>query len=138
MVEVANPHNPRLWIEKDEEENQAVMVAFYPQFQMDDDFSQEFLFLFGNYTCEIFVIDSEDLSLSMKGQPLEDMKRHALIALNHLPENSCFNLMCFGSTFEPFFQGRLSCYLVLIIVGSKSTDMESLVAAFRCSLIICF
>lgn len=101
-----------MWVEmNDETGSQAVMVTFYPQFMSQEIITNEFIFLLGN----IFLIPLSnnnflkqtipffkflDLSSSMKGQPLEDAKRHLFIALNHLPPGSTFHLITFGSRFE--------------------------------------
>jgi hypothetical protein len=43
----------------------------------------------------------------MKGQNHEDLKRHALILLKNLPQESTVNVISFGSAFEQCFPGNL-------------------------------
>lgn len=42
----------------------------------------------------------------MKGQSLEDAKRYVLLALKHLPPDSTFHLISFGSRFEKMSIGK--------------------------------
>ena len=68
------------------------MLAFYPEFEVDDDQKQQLEF--------VIAIDA---SCSMEGQALEDAKKVALLALMHLPDEALFNVVVFGSLHDELF-----------------------------------
>ena len=65
------------------------MLTFYPEFEASVQDS-EFMFLL-------------DLSNSMSGDGLRDAKKVLLLCLHHLPHNSLFNIVVFGSGFDDLF-----------------------------------
>ncbi|XP_062605822.1 uncharacterized protein LOC134267631 isoform X2 [Saccostrea cucullata] len=92
MITLAEIHVPRMWVEcHPERDQQACMLAFYPEFEAAIDPSPEVIFLL-------------DLSNSMKGDPFRDARKVLLLALDNLPEKATFNIVAFGSFFKELFQ----------------------------------
>lgn len=60
------------------------MLTFYPEFEACP--SKDFE-----------VVDMVDVSNSMKGTPLQEAKKVALLALHHLPNKCYFNVVAFGT-----------------------------------------
>lgn len=60
------------------------MLSFYPEFEACEDDNVEVVFLF-------------DLSNSMKGDNLRDVKKVLLLTLQHLPAQWQFNVVVFGT-----------------------------------------
>ena len=93
-----------MWVETDNDGHQAILATFYPQFNVVGS-GFEYVFLL-------------DLSTSMHGQSMEDMKRHAIIGLRKLEEISKknpdiknkFNLYTFGSSFHQLHLGKSTFY----------------------------
>ena len=82
-----------MWVEQDPAGTYAAMLAFYPKFEFDASASDNNEW--------IFMVDR---SSSMKGEPLEDMKRTLLATLDKLPTQGLnINVIGFGSTFERLF-----------------------------------
>ncbi|KAN0028070.1 hypothetical protein ACTFIV_009899 [Dictyostelium citrinum] len=72
----------------------AVAINFYPKFSVGlDEVDQKSEF--------IFVLDC---SGSMSGKPIEKSKMALEICMRSLNENSKFNIVCFGSTFNKLFE----------------------------------
>jgi len=93
-IGLEKPYEPRMWVEMDNKGGQeyAAMLVFYPQFSfIPDDQRNEF----------IFVVDR---SSSMKGDPLDDMKRALAAAIDQISHIDCtFNIIGFGSNYESLF-----------------------------------
>ncbi|XP_013771908.1 uncharacterized protein LOC106457068 [Limulus polyphemus] len=90
-IGLAEVHVPRMWVERHpEEESQACMLTFYPEFEAPELHQPE-------------IVLCIDASNSMKGAPFQDALKVALLCLNHLPEKSLFNLVAFGSVFQELF-----------------------------------
>ncbi|XP_060575380.1 protein mono-ADP-ribosyltransferase PARP4-like, partial [Ruditapes philippinarum] len=96
-IYLAEIHVPRMWVEKHPTENtQACMLTFYPEFETQS-------------VTEANIIILLDMSNSMKGQPEEQAKKVALLAIDNLPLQCKFNLVVFGSTYKELFPSPQSC-----------------------------
>lgn len=96
LIGLAEVHVPRMWVERHpEEESQACMLTFYPEFEAPELQQPE-------------IVLCIDASNSMKGAPFQDALKVALLCLNHLPEKSLFNLVAFGSVFQELFPSSQS------------------------------
>ena len=95
LVGLAEPHEPRVWIEEDEQ-GCAAMVAFQPQFDAKE------------APCEIiFVVDR---SGSMGGTSIAEARNALQLCLRSLTEGTHFNIVGFGSSFELLFPESRPCY----------------------------
>jgi poly [ADP-ribose] polymerase 2/3/4 len=93
-IGVAAPHEPRMWVEVDEHNHMAAMLAFCPQFDSaGDDGDNELLLLL-------------DCSGSMRdGAALDDMKRAARAVIERVGARVRLNVVAFGSTSESLLVG---------------------------------
>lgn len=92
LVGLAEIHVPRMWVEKKtgDQDHQACMLSFYPEFEACEDDNVEVVFLL-------------DLSNSMKGDNLRDAKKVLLLTLQQLPGQWYFNVVVFGTAFKELF-----------------------------------
>ncbi|XP_076330882.1 uncharacterized protein LOC143236481 [Tachypleus tridentatus] len=128
LIGLAEVHVPRMWVERHpEEESQACMLTFYPEFEAPELQQPE-------------IVLCIDASNSMKGAPFQDALKVALLCLNHLPEKSLFNLVAFGSEngciFRQALQNLTSTGLfpeyiqdiiqikATVVIGSGNDSME--------------
>ena len=92
MIQEEKVHQPRANIEISKENGSSTMtgfVTFYPQIELPDQ-KREF----------IFVVDR---SGSMGGQKISQVRDTLLLFLRSLPASCSFNIIGFGSSFEPLF-----------------------------------
>ncbi len=88
LVNLAEPYEPRAWVEEDEK-GCAAMVAFQPKFDVNE------------ASCElIFVVDR---SGSMGGTSMMEARNALQLCLRSLSEGTHFNIVGFGSSFEMLF-----------------------------------
>nr|XP_039269914.1 protein mono-ADP-ribosyltransferase PARP4-like isoform X2 [Styela clava] len=94
LIEVAEIHVPRIWIEKENEESkdQVAMVTFFPEFEFD---------AVENFNCTVML----DMSNSMKGSAACHSKHLCSLLIENLPDQCDFNVISFGSYFEEVFIG---------------------------------
>ncbi|XP_078486289.1 protein mono-ADP-ribosyltransferase PARP4 [Ciona intestinalis] len=94
LVGLAEVHVPRMWVEGgDGDGEQACMLAFYPEFEVDP---------VTNYRAIILI----DMSQSMKGEngKLEThSKKISLMVLKQLPKKCLVNIVRFGSSYQELF-----------------------------------
>ena len=91
-IRLTEPYAPRMWVEIDEHGHRAAMLAFYPQFSMDDSSQVDITFVV-------------DRSASMKGDALTEARRalhYGVLSLPH-SESITYNVVSFGSTVEWLF-----------------------------------
>ena len=93
QIVMADPHEPRMWIEEDDTGHRACAIAVYPRFDNQ-------LPLDG-----VDFVVAIDASCSMSGDTLEDAKKVSLLLLNGLPQKqgARFNVVCYGSFYEELF-----------------------------------
>ncbi|KAK3097154.1 hypothetical protein FSP39_006899 [Pinctada imbricata] len=92
LIGLAEIHVPRMWVEteEDNEDSQACMLTFYPEFEAVADDNLDLTLLL-------------DLSNSMKGTSLRDAKKVLLLILHLLPQHCKFNVTVFGTAFKDLF-----------------------------------
>ena len=86
---VANLDVPRAWIERDDEGNEAAAIGFYPRFEHAQVPSEI-----------VFVVDR---SGSMQGDSIEEVRNALQLCLRSMIPGCAFNIIGFGSTFQPLF-----------------------------------
>lgn len=79
-----------MWLERDVNGHYASLVAFYPEFDLEEIHQKEYIFLI-------------DRSNSMKGETFGDCKRTLALCIKHLPKACLFNVVDFGTSFERLF-----------------------------------
>ncbi|KAI6659080.1 Poly polymerase 4 [Oopsacas minuta] len=91
QIVLSHAHVPRMWVEEAEDGTEACMLTFYPEFEVEESPYAEILFLL-------------DCSHSMQEDTaFSTAKKVLLLALYHLPNNSRFNIIKFGSGWEELF-----------------------------------
>eukprot|EP01113_Clastostelium_recurvatum_P040607 TRINITY_DN6329_c0_g1_i1.p1 TRINITY_DN6329_c0_g1~~TRINITY_DN6329_c0_g1_i1.p1 ORF type:complete len:310 (-),score=64.02 TRINITY_DN6329_c0_g1_i1:892-1821(-) len=100
LIGIEECRAPRMWVEVNEQGHHASMLAFLPQFQLQDKVNNE----------HIFVVDR---SSSMKGASLNDVKRVLLLLLSNMPRTEAqddrgepdlvFNIVSYGDTSSRLF-----------------------------------
>jgi hypothetical protein len=89
LITLAEPHIPRVWLERDGENGYVAALAFQPQFETEAAPAEI-----------IFVLDR---SGSMGGSSIHEAKNALQLCLRSLHEGSRFNIVGFGSRFEMLF-----------------------------------
>ena len=89
FVKSVDPHEPRVLVEKDEEDSHVAMLTFVPDFKLVDQ--------------KIEAIFLVDCSGSMRGHSMDLAKEALLVFIHSLPVSSFFNVIIFGSTYNSLF-----------------------------------
>ncbi|XP_012936925.2 protein mono-ADP-ribosyltransferase PARP4, partial [Aplysia californica] len=130
LIGLAEIHVPRMWVERlpNDEQNLACMLTFYPEFETSELTDGELLLVL-------------DTSNSMKGKPLTDAKKVALLALAELPPDWHFNVARFGSDYEELFPGPLAntaenmekaaAFIQESVANMGSTCVQNLLQAYQ-------
>ena len=84
-----DPHDPRVMVEKDEDDSHVAMLTFVPDFKLADQ-KMEAIFLV-------------DCSGSMSGSSMDLAKEALLVFIHSLPVSSYFNVIIFGSSHKSLF-----------------------------------
>ncbi|XP_064627264.1 protein mono-ADP-ribosyltransferase PARP4-like isoform X2 [Lineus longissimus] len=96
QISLAEIHVPRMWVERDSEKNlddeqfEASMLTFYPEFETEENPSFEVVFLL-------------DCSNSMDHSSSMEARKILLLALHHLDSQCSFNVVKFGTGFDELF-----------------------------------
>ena len=97
LIKHKEPHRPSAVVEEGNGQEsgfmseKAVMVNFFPEFEHVES-ECEFIFLV-------------DRSGSMRGQFIQSASETLILFMKSLPENCCFNIIGFGSSYELLFEG---------------------------------
>lgn len=89
LVRTAEPQKPRAWVEVDEDGERTAMVAFQPEFEVEEAPSEI-----------VFVLDQ---SGSMDGSSIVEARNALQLCLRSLPEGTRFNIVGFGSSHRMLF-----------------------------------
>ena len=89
FVKSADPHEPRVLVEKDGEDSHVAMLSFVPEFKLTDH--------------KIEAIFLVDCSGSMSGSSMNLAKEALLLFIHSLPVSSYFNVILFGSSHKSLF-----------------------------------
>jgi len=89
FVKSEDPHEPRVMVEKDEEDSHVAMLTFVPDFKLAEH-KMEAIFLV-------------DCSGSMSGSSMNLAKEALQVFIHSLPVSSYFNVILFGSSYKSLF-----------------------------------
>ncbi|CAL1538041.1 unnamed protein product [Lymnaea stagnalis] len=92
LIGLAEIHVPRMWVERHpgKSQHQACMLTFFPEFESAEITEGE-------------IVLALDVSNSMKGDPLIQARKVALLVLKFIPVGWHFNVVRFGSDFDELF-----------------------------------